>query len=145
MKNDDNLLDLNFPDKGLKKVKIGELKQEVIDILNINRKPCNIIMWYDRLKYTEKHKSDFRTEEEYIKCMENIPNIIKNPDYVGLHPRDGSIQYIKQINELMLVGIRIKPFGEICYRSAYPITEGQLNNYIDTERVVRMNSLDKGY
>lgn len=96
--NEDNMLDLDFASKGIAKVKIGELTQEVIELLNIQRKPCNIVMWQERLKYTEKHKINFKNEEEYNEAIRNIPNIIKNPDYVGLHPTDGSIQYIKQIN-----------------------------------------------
>ncbi len=106
-----NMLDLEFYKNGKNKIKIGELTQEVIKLLNIDRKPCNIVMWAERLKYTEKHKLNFKTEEDYIEAISNIPNIIKYPDYVGLHPTDNSIQYIKQVNRLMLVGIRIKPEG----------------------------------
>lgn len=92
-------------------------------MLNIDRKPCNIVMWAERLKYTEKHRFNFKTKEDYLEAIKNIPNIIENPDYVGLHPTDNSIQYIKQINRLMLVGIRIRPESEISYRTAYPIKE----------------------
>jgi len=135
----ESILDLNFPEKCIDKVKIGELTSQVIDLLNIDRKPCNIVMWYDRLKYSEKHKSDFKSEADYFNCMKSIPSIIEKPDYIGLHPIDGSIQYIKLIDELMLVEIRVKPFWEICYRSAYPIKESQLNSYIDKKRVIKMN------
>ena len=110
----------------------------MIDLLNINRNPCNIVMWSERLKYTEKHKFNFQTEEDYIEAIKNIPNIIKFPDYVGLHPTDNSIQYIKQVNRLMLVGVRIRPKGEISYRTAYPITNSQLNDYIKKNRVKKV-------
>ena len=136
--NENNMLDLEFGKNGKTKIKIGELTQEVIDLLNIDRKPCNIVMWAERLKYTEKHKFNFNTEEEYKEAIRNIPNIIKNPDYVGLHPTDNSIQYIKEINKIMLVGIRIKPEGEISYRTAYPITESQLKDYIRKKRVIKL-------
>lgn len=133
-----NILDLNSYKNGKNKIKIGELTQEVIDLLNIGRKPCNIVMWQERLKYTEKHKFNFKIEEEYQEAIKNIPNIIKNPDYVGLHPNDNSIQYIKQVNRLMLVGIRIRQEGEISYRTAYPITESQLKDYIRKGRIKKM-------
>lgn len=136
--NENKILDLNFDKKGKNKVKIGELTQDVIDILKLDRKPCNIVMWAERLKYTEKHKFNFDTIEEYEEAMRNIPNIIQNPDYIGLHPTDNSIQYIKQINRLMLVGVRIRPEGEISYRTAYPITESQLKDYIRKKRVVKV-------
>lgn len=135
---EENILDLNFDNNGKNKVKIGELTQEVIDLLSIQRKPCNIVMWSERLKHTEKHKINFKTEEEYNEAIKNIPNIIREPDYVGLHPTDNSIQYIKQINKLMLIGIRMKPEGEISYRTAYPITESQLKDYIRKGRVKKL-------
>ncbi len=132
------ILDLEFPQKGIKKVKIGELTSEVIDKLNIDRKPCNIVMSRDKLKYTEKHKDDFKNESDYFKCVQKIPAIINNPDYVGLHPNDDSIQYIKRVDELMLVGVRIKQFGEMYYTTAYPISETKLQNYINNNRIFEM-------
>lgn len=130
-----NELDLEFPKKGIKKVKIGELTEKTIKLLKIARKPCDIVIWEDRLRYIEKHKKDFKDDETYYRCMEKIPLILKEPDYVGLHPSDGSIQYIKKINELTLVGIRLKSTGELCLRSAYRITENQLKYYIESGRV----------
>lgn len=118
-----------------KKIKIGELTQDIIDLLNINRKPCNIVLWSERLKHTEKHKLNFKTENEYNEMIKNIPNIIKNPDYVGLRESDNSLQYIKQINKLILVAVRLKLEGEIGYRTAYPITESQLKDYIKKGRI----------
>ena len=54
--------DLNVDDlsKGFIKIKIGKLTNEVIDLLNLNRDPCDIIMWEDRFKYIEKHKPHFQ-------------------------------------------------------------------------------------
>ena len=141
VKDEGNILDFEFVQKGFNKVKIGELTQNVIDLLGLDRNPCNIVMWSERFKYTQKHKINFNTEEEYNEAIENIPNIIKNPDYIGLHPTDNSIQYIKQINRLMLVGIRIRPYGEMSYRTAYPITESQLKDYIRKGRVKKVNNI----
>ena len=70
--------------------------------------------------------------------MKNIPNIIKNADYVGLHPTDNSIQYIKRLNKIMLVGIRLKSLGELSYRTTYPITESQLNDYLRKGRIKKL-------
>ena len=118
-----------------KKIKIGELTQNVINLLNIDRKPCNIVMWSERLKHTEKHKINFKTENDYNEMIKNIPNIIKNPDYIGLRESDNSLQYIKHINKLILVAVRLKLEGEIGYRTAYPITESQLKDYIKKGRI----------
>jgi len=125
-----NKLDLSMFEKGYKKVKIGFLTQEVINFLNLKLQPCDIVMWYDRVKYTEKHKKDFDNEEDYYRHIEQIPNIIEKPNYIGLHPRNNSIQYIKRLNKIMLVGIRIRTEGNLNYRSSYPISDQQLQTYI---------------
>lgn len=133
-----NKLDLSLGKEENVRIKIGEFSQNVIDSLGINKKPCNIFMWSDRIKYSEKHKGNYLNNEEYIKCMEQIPNIIENPDFVGLHPNKDSIQYIKQVDRNMLVGVRLKTDNALYYSADYPITNSQLQNYIDTGRVVDM-------
>jgi hypothetical protein len=123
-------LDLNFLNAGFTSIKIGKLSKEVISLLKLNRSECDIILWEDRFIYIEKHIQDFESEEAFENHISCIPDIIENPDYVGRHPKDNSIQYIKRINELMLVAVRIKDKGNLSFRSAYPITEAQLDDYL---------------
>ncbi len=137
-----DILDLKCFSSGLKKVIIGTLTLEIIEFLNLNRETGNIILWEDRLKYIEKHKTDFATDIEYLRHIEQIPNIIENPDYVGLHPSDNSIQYIKRINRLMLVGVRIRNTGDLNFRSCYPISEQTLQNYLKSNTVREIFKID---
>lgn len=128
----DDKLDLNDLRKNTKSIKIGELTQDVINILNLNVNPRNIYMWSDRLNHCEKHKNDFLSEEEYINSLENIPNIIKQPDYVGVHSNNKGIFYIKKLDSNCLVGITM---DSLLFRSMYPIKESKLNNYIKQGKV----------
>jgi hypothetical protein len=98
----------------------------------------NFILWEDRFKYIEKHKYDFKTEDEFYKHIALIPDIIENPDYVGKHPSKNSIEYIKRIDEIMIVAVRIKDTGNLAFRSAYPLTEKQLSDYISCKTVIRV-------
>ncbi len=50
-----------------------------------------IQFWIDRLNHTERHKNDFMSDNEYQNCLEDIPNIISNPDYIAVHPKDKSL------------------------------------------------------
>lgn len=118
--------------KNNKVAKIGELTPEVIDILQLNDKPRNITMWADRLEHCKKHKRDFPSEDDYNNTIKNIPQIIQNPDYVGLHPDGNSIQYIKRINQNCIVGITT---NSLCFRTVYPIKESKLENYLETNRI----------
>lgn len=128
----DDKLNLDDLRKNSKSIKIGELTLNVIDILNLDVKPRNIYMWSDRLNHCDKHKNDFSSEKEYIKSLENIPSIIKEPDYVGVHSNNKGIFYIKKIDSNCLVGITM---DSLLFRSMYPIKESKLNNYIKQGKV----------
>lgn len=111
-------------------IKVGELTSNVIDILNLKERPRNIKFAYDRIPHCENHKKDFKNESSYNKSMEAIPSIINNPDYIGYNKNNNSIEYIKRIDDLTLVAIRIKPKGDLFLRSLYPISEVKLKNKI---------------
>ena len=130
-----NMLDINKLKTGFNSIKIGELTFEVIKILNLNRTPCDIILWEDRFKYIEKHRIDFSSDEEFDKHIAFIPKIISDPDYIGKHPSDNSIQYIKRIDRLMIVAIRLKSSGNLSFRSSYILSETQLIDYIKSGTV----------
>lgn len=123
-------LDIDTLKNGFTNIKIGQLSKETISILNLNRDVCDIILWEDRFKYIEKHKLNFSNEESFYKHIKQIPDIINNPDYIGKHPKDNSVQYIKLIDELMIVAIRIKDNGNLSFRTAYPLTYKQLDDYV---------------
>lgn len=117
---------------------IGKLTNEINTLLGLSLGERDIIIWKDRIKYIEKHKSDFGSEEEYKEHVEAIPSIVQSPDYVGLHPNGDGLEFIKRINGLMLVGVRIKSKGKLVVRSSYPIKETKLNNWLSSGRVKKM-------
>ncbi len=118
-------------EKGFVNIKIGELTKEYIDILGLNIKPRTIIMWEDRFQYIHKHIKDFDGDKnQFDVCMSRIPEIIDDPDYIALHPTKGSIEFIKRVDKLMIVVIRIKQSGSLAFRTAFPLSEEQLNDYI---------------
>jgi hypothetical protein len=94
------ILDLSYD--GEQPLFVGQLTQELIDIMGLNISETDIVLWKDRIKYFEKHKKDFESEEDYKKHVSKLPEIIQNPDYIGEHPTKNSIEFIKKIDELML-------------------------------------------
>ena len=114
-----------------KNIKIGELNQEVIDLLHLDLKPQNINLWSARIEeHCEKHKEEYSTPTAYHQAVKSIPLILSEPDYVGLH-KNGNIQYIKRLNEISLVGIQVlKGSGNLLFRTIFPISEVKLKNSI---------------
>ncbi len=133
-----NKLDINKLQKEKQILKIGELKQEIINLLQLNEKPRNIKISYDRIEHCDKHKPDFKDEQSYNKSMELLPYILQNPDYVGYNSNHSSIEYIKEINELTLVAVRLKAKGDLFFRSIYPISKVKLQNGINQNRIKKV-------
>lgn len=119
-------------------LKIGELSQDIIDLLNLQEKPRNIKFAFDRIPHCEKHKTDFKDEFSYYKSMELIPQIISNPEYVGYNKKNNGIEYIKRLDDLTLVAVRLKSSGDLFLRSIYPISDVKLNNGIASNQIKKI-------
>jgi len=128
--------------RGFTYVKIGKLSQEVIDLLGLKLIECDIIMWEDKFEYIHKHITDFKSEENFYNCISKIPETIASPDYIGLHPSKNSIEYIKRIDELVIIAIRIKN-GKLALKTMFPLTEAQLEDYIKSNTVVEFKQIIK--
>ena len=112
-----------------KNIKIGELSQEVIDMLDLNLKPQNINVWSTRI---EEHSSI----DSYYQAVQSIPLIIGEPDYIGLF-KNGNLQYVKKLDDISLVGIQIvKGGGNLLFRTIYPISEAKLKNSIKSRKLI---------
>ena len=118
-------LDIHKLNKGRSKnIKIGELSSEIIEALHLNLKPQNINIWSTRIQeHCEKHKSEYSSPSSYYQAIRSIPQIIKEPDYIGLH-KNGNIQFVKRLDDISLVGIQIlKGNRNLLFRTIFPITE----------------------
>jgi hypothetical protein len=135
-------LDVSIFSDGNKHVSIGKLNSDMTNFI-LERKPefegrlssdTDILFWSDRVKYTEKHRKDFANNDEFDKCLEDIPNIIQNPDYISIHPSDDSVCFIKKYTKYITVAVRVSTDGKMAYRTMYPLRDSQLKNYIENNR-----------
>jgi len=139
-------LDINVFNNNCRCVSVGYLDKIKIDFLTAKMpdlkeilKENSILFWKDRVEYTEKHKGNFFKAEDYYKCLENIPTIIKFPDYIGINPTDSSLQFIKRYGRNILLAVRFTTNGKLSYRTLYPITDSQLQDYIRKNRAWEYN------
>ena len=137
-----NKLDINIFSGNVKCVSLGKLTSEIVDFItdkhplytNILSANQDILFWKNRISHTERHKDDFFSDAQYLKCFESIPEILRCPDYISVHPKDNSISFIKDFSQHISVAIRISSAGKLSYRTMYPIMDAQLMNYIDRNR-----------
>lgn len=129
---------LSLSNGNSKNIKIGELSEEVINVLGLDLKPQNIYVWTPRIQeHCEKHKLEYTSVNSYYSAIKSIPDIIENPDYVGIHA-NGNLQYIKKIDDISLVGLKLVKQNGLLFRTIYPITEDKLNYYIKTNKVKQL-------
>lgn len=123
-----------------KNIKIWELNNHVIESLNLDLKPQNINIWSTRIpEHCEKHKDEYKSITAYNQAVKSITLIIQQPDYIGLHS-NGNIQYIKRLDEISLVDIKIiKGKGGLLFRTIFPITEKKLNYNIKNGKYISYN------
>lgn len=129
-------------DKSLNFISIGQIPTSVIESV-IEKYPefsdvllpdTDVLFWKDRIKHTERHKKDFVSEEEYELCFEQIPEFIKHPEFISVHPNKDSISFICRFTDHIAVAIRVSTDGRLSYRTMYPLRESQLLNYIKQGR-----------
>ena len=121
-------------------VSLGTLSPEIIDFLKTKRPDVGnllsdkeeIVFWNDRISHTEDHKDDFVSDALFYKCFENIPAIIRRPDYISVHKTGKSISFIRTVSQNVAVVIRVTTAGKMAYRTMYPLMSAQLDNYINS-------------
>jgi hypothetical protein len=112
-------------------LKVGFLKQEIIDLLNLKIQPGEIRLLSGGTKHIKK---------KHVNCFNNyfleIPEIIKNPDYVGTNPKYlGSIEYIKKLKDIVLIAVRLNRSKNLIIFTMYEITDSKIINMINSGRI----------
>lgn len=107
------ILDISVFEQGKNCISLGKLSADMIAFL-IEKAPhlsgilnpnTDILFWKDRIKHAELHKNDFISDKEFYNCLEQIPVIIANPDYLSIHPKDSSISFVKNFSSHVFVAI----------------------------------------
>ena len=70
-------------------------------------------------------------KQEFDKYIDKLPEIIKEPTYVGVHPKQGGIEFIKEYKENVLVAVRASKNDVLYVRSIYFITKSKIDKYLE--------------
>ncbi|AZV58604.1 hypothetical protein [Clostridium sp. AWRP] len=120
-------------DKNDKLIQVGRFYQKLNDIIGSNL-PLQKI-------YRSKGLPAHLIKEKHFNCLkhiDDISNIIKNPDYVGINPNEkgDTVELIKVLNKNILVGIKLDVDENYLYVSTmYDIQESKLRRRLHSGRV----------
>ena len=108
---------------------LGLLSEQVIRLLGLHADAGTpIYMGESNVQHMlQRHPAD------YQKYGDRIPDILSDPDYVGMNPSDGSIEYVKEFlieGEYVKVAVRISGTGKYYARSLYVLNPNRVRNFI---------------
>lgn len=113
----------------MEKIKVGEISEAVIQTLGLDVKNNTpVFLGESNINHMKsKHPS------EYDKYSPFVTQIINSPDYVGVNPKDSSIEYVKEFklnSEYVKVAVRVSSNNVFYARSIYVLQDSRVNNFI---------------
>ncbi|MBF0713557.1 hypothetical protein HZY83_02500 [Gemella sp. GH3] len=116
---------------------IGSISEDIKRKLGIKTDINNIIMSDGFIKHLEK-----RNHQNMYKYLDNVSDIIKNPDYIGVNPREksASLEYVKLYEDNVLLGIKIDIKKDYFYIAImHEISNLKLSQRIKNKRLIKFD------
>lgn len=118
---------------------VGRIKSEYFRILKLDDSIDIVKVNMENLK---KHLE--RNHDNMIKYLSRISELLENPTYIGINPREKgrSIEYVIQLDENVLIGIKLDYKNEYFYiATMHEISELKLNQRIKNGRLKSLTTL----
>ena len=109
---------------------IGQFSPEITKLLNLNIAENTPILIGDSNIEHIKNRHPY----EYDKYFHRIDEIIKEPDYVGINPKDNSIGFVKlfKINsEYVRVAVKVIASGKCYCKTLHLLSTYNAERYIE--------------
>ena len=116
--------------------KVGEISQRVIDLIDLDIDANTpIFMGKSNVVHMQRnHAHDYKIYHKHI------PVIIKSPDYVGVNPKDSSIEYVKLFEfdgNFVKVAVRVSDSGNFYARTIYARELDKLEKFIESGNLIK--------
>jgi len=113
---------------------VGKYRNEFNKILNINLDEQDILVDMSGLK---KHVE--RRHPEQLKYLDKLTDIIKNPNYIGVNPREKSgesLELIKIYSDNIMIGIKFDSVNKYLYvATLHEVSDYKINNRVNSGRI----------
>ena len=114
-------------------LKVGSFDEKFNMILGTDIKQLDIF----RSKGLPAHMLK-RKHYKCLKYIDYIPDIVENPDYIGINPNESgdSIELVKQYDDNVLLGIKLDMDGKYLYVSTmYDVQESKVSRRLHSGRL----------
>lgn len=119
---------------------VGMLPEVIVKTYNLSCPSNEVLMYPGVIKHLKKREH----EETFLTYYDRIPDIISNPDYVGQNPKEpNSIELYKQLDDHLLVAIKLDPSGYFFLSTFYDLNNGayKIQKRLKSGRIVPFSSL----
>ena len=103
---------------------VGKITEEIAirhKLAEITNRP--IVQSLDFYVHIAKHVKEFKTVENYMAALNNIPNALANPEFTYYDKIKGSILYYSKVNEVTCYVVKLNLCNDYCYlASLYPVS-----------------------
>lgn len=114
---------------GIMKLEIDILNEELAKEKGLDKHAGKRIVQYEGLlKHIAKHEKEYISIESCQCTINNIPTIIKNPDYVYYNKEKNGLEFYKNLMEKVCVVVQIVNKRELYIASVYPVPEKKISN-----------------
>jgi hypothetical protein len=104
---------------------IGYIDQSVINLLGLQIiSGTPILVGPSNIEHMKKNHP-----EDFEKYFSELTNILSSPDHVIPNPKDGSLQYIKKLDEFILVAVRVSGGGKFFSKSLYKMGHDKIERF----------------
>ena len=118
-------------------IEVGEMYQGINDTVGSNLPLCKI--------YRSKGLMTHLIKQRHLSCIkhiDDISDIINNPDYIGINPNeDGdTIELIKIFDKNILLGIKLSEDEDYLYISTmYELQQNKLERRLHSGRILKVS------
>lgn len=89
-----------------------------------------IMQSLDLYVHITKHIKDFKSVDNYMNALENIPNVLKTPEFTYYDKEKKTILYYGITSEYVCYVVKLNISRDYCYlASLYPISRKKLEKY----------------
>lgn len=103
---------------------VGKITEQIASdhkISELANRP--IVQSLDFYVHITKHIKQFKNVENYMKAIENIPEVLTNPEFTYYDKERETILYYAKINEATCYVVKLNLTTDYCYlASLYPIS-----------------------
>ena len=83
-----------------------------------------------------------RHSSAYVKYSDKLSQIISEPDFVGINDEDGSLEYIKILDNHVKVVVRVAGDDKLYVRTMYTVYQSRTEFFLKSGRLKPLTKVD---